>query len=264
MPLISVAILPIAEFEVRGMRTEKLPFFSSRKTVRMSSASSGAMPCAWRRSLPLATRESRDPDDTRESRDPDDILAPSVPFPPAPEAGCPVSPAFKRRGLLALGTAYLYTKPLCQSQTNHGTHSDQVHPSLSITCQPGKMSEPTRPGPPRPTLPRYGSRSLGELVPSLLGSLGAPGFANLLAIEPAGRVCFLLVDGLGWELLQANQAAAPFLNSIARPPLTAGFPATTAASLSSLGIGVPPGEHGLIGYTNLGALRDWAPGRPAG
>ena len=111
------------------------------------------------------------------------------------------------------------------------------------------MSEPTRPGPPRPTLPRYGSRSLGELVPSLLGSLGAPGFANLLAIEPAGRVCFLLVDGLGWELLQANQAAAPFLNSIARPPLTAGFPATTAASLSSLGIGVPPGEHGLIGYT---------------
>jgi hypothetical protein len=58
-----------------------------------------------------------------------------------------------------------------------------------------------------------------------------------------------LVDGLGWELLQANVAAAPFLNSIAGEPLTAGFPATTAASLSSLAIGLPPGEHGLVGYT---------------
>ena len=102
---------------------------------------------------------------------------------------------------------------------------------------------------PAPSIPRYGTRSIGELVPSLLTSLGAPGFANPLEIEPASRVCLLLVDGLGWESLAANQQAAPFLNSIARAPLTAGFPATTAASLSSLGIGVPLGEHGLIGYT---------------
>ena len=104
----------------------------------------------------------------------------------------------------------------------------------------------TAPGPSRP---RYGTRSLGELVPSLLSSLGVAGFANPLAIEPAARICLLLVDGLGWELLRANPGAAPFLNSIAREPLTAGFPATTAASLTSLATGVPPGEHGLVGYT---------------
>ena len=75
------------------------------------------------------------------------------------------------------------------------------------------------------------------------------GFANPLAIEPAARICLLLVDGLGWELLRANPGAAPFLNSIAREPLTTGFPATTAASLTSLATGVPPGEHGLVGYT---------------
>jgi predicted AlkP superfamily pyrophosphatase or phosphodiesterase len=75
------------------------------------------------------------------------------------------------------------------------------------------------------------------------------GFANPLAIEPAARICLLLVDGLGWELLLANPRAAPFLNSIAREPLTTGFPATTAASLTSLATGVPPGEHGLVGYT---------------
>jgi Type I phosphodiesterase / nucleotide pyrophosphatase len=86
-------------------------------------------------------------------------------------------------------------------------------------------------------------------LPSLLGALGVAGFANSLALEPAGRGCLLLVDGLGWELLRTNRDAAPFLNSIAGEPLTAGFPATTAASLGSLATGLPPGGHGLVGYT---------------
>src|SRR5207248_9560670 len=58
-----------------------------------------------------------------------------------------------------------------------------------------------------------------------------------------------LVDGLGRELHQAIRPGAPFLNSIASEPLTAGFPATTAVSLSSLATSLPPGEHCLIGYT---------------
>src|SRR2546423_4165255 len=157
--------------------------------------------------------------------------------------------AFGRRGCLVLGTGYLYTKGLCQSQTKHGTHGDQVQPSLSITCGRGKVHAVTIPAAPAPRVPRYGTRSLGELVPSLLSALGVTGFANPLAIQSAARVCLLLVDGLGWELLRANAGSAPFLNSIAREPLTAGFPATTAASLSSLATGVPPGEHGLVGYT---------------
>ena len=106
-----------------------------------------------------------------------------------------------------------------------------------------------RPKAPDPPLPRYGVRSLGELLPSLLSALGIGTFANLLALEPASRGCLLLVDGLGGELLRQNRTSAPFLNSIAREPLTAGFPATTAASLSSLATGLPPGEHGLVGYT---------------
>ena len=86
-------------------------------------------------------------------------------------------------------------------------------------------------------------------MPSLISSLGVAGFANPLAIEPAARVCLILVDGLGAELLRAHREAAPFLSSIAQEPLTTGFPATTAASLSSLATGLPPGEHGLVGYT---------------
>jgi len=86
-------------------------------------------------------------------------------------------------------------------------------------------------------------------VPCLLNSLGLDGFDNPLRLGAASRVGLLLVDGLGWELLRAHQEAAPFLNSIAGEPLTAGFPATTAASLSSLATGLPPGQHGLVGYT---------------
>jgi hypothetical protein len=111
------------------------------------------------------------------------------------------------------------------------------------------LSAAPPPEAPQPSIPGYGMRSLGELLPSLLSALGIAGFVNPLGIEPVSRICLLLVDGLGWELLRANRDAAPFLNSIAGEPLTAGFPATTAASLSSLSTGLPPGEHGLIGYT---------------
>ncbi len=71
----------------------------------------------------------------------------------------------------------------------------------------------------------------------------------ILGIEPAARVCLLLIDGLGWELLRTNRETAPFLHSLAQEPVTAGFPATTVASISSLATGLPPGQHGLVGYT---------------
>lgn len=103
--------------------------------------------------------------------------------------------------------------------------------------------------PPPIPVPKYGTRSLAEVVPSLLSALGLGSFADRLALDPARRACLLLIDGLGWEGLRANVTAAPFLNSIAREPLTTGFPATTAASLSTLATGVPPGEHGVAGYT---------------
>src|SRR2546430_16293883 len=145
---------------------------------------------------------------------------------PALEDWRSVISTFGRRGCLVLGTEYLYTKGLCQSQTKHGTHGNQVQPSLSITCGRGKVHAVTISATPAPTVPRYGTRSLGELVPSLLGALGVAGFANPLAIQPAARACLLLVDGLGWEQLRANAAAAPVLNSPAREPPPAGLPAT--------------------------------------
>ena len=102
-----------------------------------------------------------------------------------------------------------------------------------------------------PPLPRYGEASLADLVPSLLSGLDVPGFANHLCLDPADRVCLLMLDGLGSQLLEANRAQAPFLNVAAAEvrTLTAGFPATTVASLGSIGTGQPPGAHGMVGTT---------------
>jgi Type I phosphodiesterase / nucleotide pyrophosphatase len=101
-----------------------------------------------------------------------------------------------------------------------------------------------------PLVPRYGESSLPDLASSVLASLGVPGEANPLGLAAADRVCLLVVDGLGWELLREHQAAAPFLSELAMSgrPLTAGFPAMTATSLVSLGTGRPPGQHGVLGY----------------
>lgn len=101
-----------------------------------------------------------------------------------------------------------------------------------------------------PLLPGYGQSSLADLSESLLAAVGVPGARNPLGLAPAGRVCLLLVDGLGWDLLRGHRSAAPFLSGLAETGcwLTAGFPSTTVASLGSLGTARPPGLHGLLGY----------------
>lgn len=111
------------------------------------------------------------------------------------------------------------------------------------------MEGPSPPSAPPP--PRYGQASLADLVPSLLAALDVPGFAASLVPGRLSRACLLLVDGLGWAMLGRQRAAAPFLVSQldGAEPLTTGFPSTTAVSVSSLGTGRTPGEHGIVGYT---------------
>jgi hypothetical protein len=102
----------------------------------------------------------------------------------------------------------------------------------------------------QPLLPGYGRSTLADLSTSLLASLGVAGDANTLGLPPVRRVCLLVVDGLGWDLLRSHRSAAPFLTGLLETGcwLAAGFPSTTVTSLGSLGTGRPPGQHGLLGY----------------
>nr|WP_202887999.1 nucleotide pyrophosphatase/phosphodiesterase family protein [Kribbella solani] len=95
-------------------------------------------------------------------------------------------------------------------------------------------------------------------MPSIAGALSVPGDTNRLDLPPAARYAVLLFDGLGWNLLQRYAEFAPYLSSLmpASRSLTAGVPSTTATSLTSLGTGLPPGAHGIVGYTTLVPERD--------
>ncbi|MEU3602529.1 nucleotide pyrophosphatase/phosphodiesterase family protein [Streptomyces sp. NPDC006798] len=123
-------------------------------------------------------------------------------------------------------------------------------------------------------VPEYGSGSLADLLPTLAAGLGVPGLtAAIPELLPADRVAVFLIDGLGWEQIRNHPDQAPFLFSLLHTsrggtgrPITAGFPATTATSLASVGTGLPPGRHGLPGYTvrdpGTGALMNqlrWKP-----
>ena len=102
--------------------------------------------------------------------------------------------------------------------------------------------------------PSYGDTSLTRVTPSALAALGLEGFDNTLAIPDVERIALLLVDGLGWRQLCRHADAAPFLSAVAEGaagtgrPISTPFPSTTATSLASIGTGLPPGLHGLVGY----------------
>ncbi len=107
--------------------------------------------------------------------------------------------------------------------------------------------------------PAYRSHSLADVVPAVAAALGRPiqppeadrPGPGLLLPDAASYVLFL-VDGLGAELLRRHAHVAPFLSELLddRRLGTAGVPSTTATSLTSLGTGLPPGSHGLVGFTS--------------
>lgn len=101
------------------------------------------------------------------------------------------------------------------------------------------------------SVPDLPDLTLADVTPSLLSALGVPGFANTLDVPDAGAVCLLLVDAMGWELLREHPDDAPFLAAQAGDgqPLAAGFPATTAASVATIGTGMTVGRHGIVGLS---------------
>ena len=101
-----------------------------------------------------------------------------------------------------------------------------------------------------PVLPRYGADCLSSIVPALCGPGGTRSlpewFPNV--VHGADKVVVLLLDGLGWLQLHEHAHCAPTLSSMDGRAITTVAPTTTATALTSLSTGLPPGEHGLIGY----------------
>lgn len=89
-----------------------------------------------------------------------------------------------------------------------------------------------------------------QILTSVGAAVGAEGFTDDLGLPEADRYVVLLVDGLGELLLRDHARQAPFLNGLdGIDGVVAGLPSTTSASLTSLGTGLEPGQHGMVGYT---------------
>lgn len=106
--------------------------------------------------------------------------------------------------------------------------------------------------PEAPLIPVAGS-TLADVLPSLGASLGVAGWHDDLGLPAASGWVVMLVDGLGAHNLAACADDAPYLSSLVAAPasttVTSCAPSTTATSVTSLGTGLPPGQHGIVGYS---------------
>ncbi len=104
----------------------------------------------------------------------------------------------------------------------------------------------------QPILPDYSGANVRGIVPALLGpSTWSPSslpewMPSILA--DATHAVLLVLDGLGWDQLQAHRDVAPNLAAMSGGPITTVAPTTTATALTSIATGLTPGEHGLVGY----------------
>lgn len=102
--------------------------------------------------------------------------------------------------------------------------------------------------PTRPLLPDYGGACVSNLVPAFLqhAEIGRGWIAD--DVLEARQVVLLVIDGLGWDQLQARRELTPTLAAMTARSITTVAPTTTATALTSIATGAPPGDHGLIGY----------------
>ena len=97
-------------------------------------------------------------------------------------------------------------------------------------------------------IPDYEGANLAGLVPALLQQPGQRPDWLPTAAQDAEQVVLFVVDGLGWLQLQARPEHAPHLTGMEASCITSVAPSTTAAALTSLVVGRPPSEHGVVGY----------------
>jgi hypothetical protein len=99
-----------------------------------------------------------------------------------------------------------------------------------------------------PLIPDYAGACLSNVVPALIDPSNPPPPWLPDAAVGATQVVLLALDGLGWDQLDTRRSLAPTLASMEGGPITTVAPSTTATALSSLALGMAPGEHGVVGY----------------
>ena len=89
--------------------------------------------------------------------------------------------------------------------------------------------------------------SLQFVATSAAAAIGVAGFEDRLGFGEARHAVVVLIDGLGWQLLQQHPGAAPNLVAAEGGKTDTVFPSTTPTALGALGTGQLAGAHGLVG-----------------
>ena len=92
---------------------------------------------------------------------------------------------------------------------------------------------------------------LADITNSIFNSLSVPETNDSLALGRAeNREVLILIDGMGQDAVNKYADQFPIFDELKQvKKLYTNFPSTTATSLSTLGTGVLPGVHGMLGYT---------------
>ena len=92
---------------------------------------------------------------------------------------------------------------------------------------------------------------LADITNSIFNSLSVPETIDSLSLGSAeNREVLILIDGMGQDAINKYGDQFPIFDELKQvKKLYTNFPSTTATSLSTLGTGVLPGVHGMLGYT---------------
>jgi hypothetical protein len=101
---------------------------------------------------------------------------------------------------------------------------------------------------PQPVLPEYDGACTTNVVHTLVEDPDRPPTWFPEGVAGADQIVLLVLDGLGWEQMQARMSMLRGLSLMQGSPITTVAPTTTATALTSISTGLPPGEHGVIGY----------------
>ncbi len=125
-------------------------------------------------------------------------------------------------------------------------------------------SDPWRPGPSAGTvLPDYDGSGLANIPATIAQHFGlaaplpalAPGILPPALLDGVEVIATLLIDALGYDRLQLAMACgrAPHLSALrgrlgaSLAPVTSVFPPVTPVALTTMGTGLAPGQHGIVG-----------------
>jgi hypothetical protein len=99
-----------------------------------------------------------------------------------------------------------------------------------------------------PARPCYDGAGVAGVVPALLGARPAEWLPA--SLRGARSVVLLVVDGLGWDAVSARPELGE-LRALDGGAITTVAPSTTASALTSITTGLPPSQHGVVGYRVL-------------